>query len=106
MLLINSRTQSGIITWQTKHAGLWGSAITIANVATEQICSLSMHGGSNWVHAGPDMVMALLPEPEDERGRSLEGAADQEFVVAEDVSAFGHWRFLSCDAVRVARRAP
>ena len=57
------------------------------------------------VHAGPDMLMALLPEPKDERGGCVEGAVDQEFVVAEDVSAFGHWRFLSCGAVRVARRA-
>ncbi|MEQ1784772.1 MAG: hypothetical protein ABMA14_25780 [Hyphomonadaceae bacterium] len=56
--LINGGSQSGIIMSYKEHEGLWGSTINIANVATGQIYSLSMHGGDNWVNAGPDMVMA------------------------------------------------
>ena len=55
--LINSGSQSGIIMSYKEHAGLWGSTINIANVATGRIYSLAMHGGDNWVNAGPDMVM-------------------------------------------------
>lgn len=56
--LINTGTQSGIIMSYKEHNGLWGSTIQIANVSTGRTYSLSMHGGDNWVNAGPDMVMA------------------------------------------------
>ncbi len=56
--LINSGSQSGIIMSYKEHEGLWGSTIRIANVKTGQSFSFSMHGGDNWVNAGPDMVMA------------------------------------------------
>jgi hypothetical protein len=53
---INGGSQAGVIMSYKEHAGLWGSTIRIANVATGQTFSLSMHGGDNWVNAGPDMV--------------------------------------------------
>lgn len=56
--LINGGTQSGIIMSYKEHEGFWGSTIRFANVVTGQTYSVSMHGGDNWVNAGPDMVMA------------------------------------------------
>lgn len=56
--LINGGSQSGIIMSYKEHAGLWGSTIHFANVSTGQRYSVSMHGGDNWVNAGPDMIMA------------------------------------------------
>jgi hypothetical protein len=55
--LINSGSQAGVIMSYKEHNGLWGSTIRLANVKTGQSYSLSMHGGDNWVNAGPDMVM-------------------------------------------------
>jgi hypothetical protein len=54
---INGGSQAGVIMSYKEHAGLWGSTVNIANVATGLRYSLSMHGGDNWVNAGPDMVM-------------------------------------------------
>jgi hypothetical protein len=56
--LINTGSQSGIIMSYREHNGLWGSTIRFANVSTGLTYSVSMHGGDNWVNAGPDMVMA------------------------------------------------
>lgn len=55
--LINTGTQSGIIMSYKEHNGLWGSTIRFGNVASGRTYSVSMHGGDNWVNAGPDMVM-------------------------------------------------
>lgn len=53
---INGGSQAGVIMSYREHAGFWGSTVNIANVATGLRYSLSMHGGDNWVNAGPDMV--------------------------------------------------
>ena len=55
--LINGGTQSGIIMSYKEHNGLWGSTIHFGNVWSGRTYSVSMHGGDNWVNAGPDMVM-------------------------------------------------
>lgn len=55
--MINSGSQSGIIMSYKEHDGFWGSTIRFANTATGGIYGVSMHGGDNWVNAGPDMVM-------------------------------------------------
>ncbi len=55
--MINNGSQSGIIMSYKEHEGLWGSTIRFANTTTGGTYSVSMHGGDNWVNAGPDMVM-------------------------------------------------
>jgi hypothetical protein len=35
---------------------MYGANVRFVNVATRQIFGVSMHGGDNWVNAGPDMV--------------------------------------------------
>lgn len=54
---INSGSQAGIIMSYKEHNGLWGSTIHFGNMSNGRTYSVSMHGGDNWVNAGPDMVM-------------------------------------------------
>ena len=55
--LINAGDKAGIIMSYKEHDGLWGSTIRLQNIRSGAICSLSMHGGDNWVNAGPDMTL-------------------------------------------------
>lgn len=39
-----------------EYAGMYGASVRFMNVDTRRMYGVLMHGGDNWVNAGPDMV--------------------------------------------------
>ena len=56
MAAIRTGQQSAIIMSYREFGGLYAATVRFVNVDTRRIYSVSMHGGDNWVNAGPDMV--------------------------------------------------
>jgi hypothetical protein len=53
---VRAGEQSAIIMSFEEYAGMWGAYVRFANVETGQLYQVDMHGGTNVVNAGPDMV--------------------------------------------------
>jgi hypothetical protein len=56
MAAIRAGGQSAIIMSYREYAGMYGADIRFVNVETRRLYGVWMHGGDNWVNAGPDMV--------------------------------------------------
>lgn len=56
MGMIREGDQSAIIMSYREYAGMYGASVRFMNVDTRRMYGVSMHGGDNWVNAGPDMV--------------------------------------------------
>jgi hypothetical protein len=53
---IRAGQQSAIIMSYREFQGLYSAYVVFVNVETRRSYAVSMHGGDNWVNAGPDMV--------------------------------------------------
>ncbi len=53
---IKTGEKSGIIMSYLEYQGFYSANVSVVNTDTGSLHNLSMHGGSNWVGAGPDMV--------------------------------------------------
>lgn len=56
MAQIRSGVQSAIIMSYREYNGMYGASVRFMNLETRGVYGVSMHGGDNWVNAGPDMV--------------------------------------------------
>jgi len=57
MSQIETGEQSAIILSYLEYDGLYGADVDFVNVDTLKRYNVSMHGGSNWVNAGPDIAV-------------------------------------------------
>lgn len=54
---IKTKENSAIITSYHKYDGFYSLTLKVLNLDTYKAHSLSMHGGENWVNAGPDIAI-------------------------------------------------
>jgi len=56
LAMIRDGEQSAIIMSYREYSGMYGANVRFVNMETRRTYAVSMHGGDNWVNAGPDMV--------------------------------------------------
>ena len=54
---LTSGERSGIIMSYRTYEGLYSASVTFVNLETHRPYTLRMHGGENWVGAGPDLAV-------------------------------------------------